>query len=102
MLAPEVGIPTIRRELTAGGTADEIVVGGRLGILGAEWDETGGLDPARLAAAARRTRARPLGMVGEVKGAFLTAGFSVATTLDPTAQAFLTTTSSTARRCCPA
>ena len=50
MLAPEVGIPTIRRELTAGGTADEIVVGGRLGILGAEWDETGGLDPAKVPA----------------------------------------------------
>jgi acyl transferase domain-containing protein/NAD(P)-dependent dehydrogenase (short-subunit alcohol dehydrogenase family)/acyl carrier protein len=88
MLAPEVGIPTIRRELTAGGTADEIVVGGRLGILGAEWDKTGGLDTGRVAAALAE-RDRPLVMVGEVKGAFLYGGLRVATTLDPSTQAFL-------------
>ena len=38
MLPPEAGIPTIRRELTAGGTRGEIVVGQRLGILAAELD----------------------------------------------------------------
>ena len=34
MLPPEVGIPTVRRELVAGGGSGEIVVAGRLGILG--------------------------------------------------------------------
>ncbi|NCC37588.1 MAG: SDR family NAD(P)-dependent oxidoreductase, partial [Chloroflexia bacterium] len=38
MLPPEVGIPTIRRELTAGDTRDEIVVGLRLGVLTEEFD----------------------------------------------------------------
>jgi malonyl CoA-acyl carrier protein transacylase len=88
MLPPEVGIPTIRRELTAGGTADEIVVGGRLGVLAEEWDETGGLETARLTTDLA-SRTRPLVMVGHVKGAFLYGGLTVATTLDPNAQAFL-------------
>ena len=88
MLAPEIGIPTIRRELTAGGTADEIVVGGKLGILAAEWDETGGLETARVTTDLA-ARPHPLGMVGHVKGAFLYGGLDVATTLDPNAQAFL-------------
>ena len=38
MLPPEAGIPWIRRELTAGGTRGEVVVGQRLGILLKEWD----------------------------------------------------------------
>ena len=42
MLPPEAGIPVIRRELTAGGTRGEIVVGQRLGALLNEWDATGG------------------------------------------------------------
>ena len=88
MLAPEVGIPTIRRELTAGGTADEIVVGGRLGILVEEWDETGGLETERLAEDLA-TRPRTLLMVGQARGAFLYGGLNVTTTLDPNAQAFL-------------
>ena len=44
MLPPEAGIPLIRRELTAGGTRGEIVIGQRLGVLLNEWDATGGLD----------------------------------------------------------
>jgi 3-oxoacyl-(acyl-carrier-protein) synthase/NAD(P)-dependent dehydrogenase (short-subunit alcohol dehydrogenase family) len=88
MLPPEAGIPTVRRELTAGGTADEIVVGGRLGVLGAEWDETGGLDPAKVSAALAAAP-RPFGMVGSVTGALLHGGLTVATTLDPSEQAFL-------------
>ena len=50
MLPPDAGIPWIRRELTAGGTRDEVVVAGRLGILLNEWDETGGLDTAAVEA----------------------------------------------------
>ncbi len=33
MLPPEAGVPTIRRELTYGGTRGELVVGQRLGIM---------------------------------------------------------------------
>jgi hypothetical protein len=88
MLPPEVGIPTIRRELTAGDAADEIVVGGKLGILAAEWDETGGLDSSKLALALA-SRTQPLAMIGRAKAAWLYGGFSVATTLDPNEQPFL-------------
>ncbi len=88
MLPSEVGIPTVRRELTAGRRADEIVVGGRLGILADEWDDTGGLDPAAASAwlAARSPR---LGMVGRVEAARLYGGLAVETTIDPAAQPFL-------------
>ncbi len=44
MLSPEAGVPLIRRELTAGGTRGEIVIGQRLGALLTEWDASGGLD----------------------------------------------------------
>ena len=44
MLPPESGIPTVRRELVAGGGSGELVVAGTLGIMGAEYDPTGGLD----------------------------------------------------------
>ncbi|MCL4845975.1 MAG: SDR family NAD(P)-dependent oxidoreductase, partial [Acidobacteria bacterium] len=88
MLDPAVGVPTVRRELTAGSRADEIVVGGRLGILAAEWDETGGLDVDRMAVALAGRR-QPLGMVGEVRASLLHGGFIAATTLDPGQQPFL-------------
>ncbi len=48
MLPPEAGIPWIRRELTSGGTRNEVVVGQRLGVLLSEWDTTGGLDTEAL------------------------------------------------------
>jgi NAD(P)-dependent dehydrogenase (short-subunit alcohol dehydrogenase family) len=88
MLPPEVGIPTIRRELTRGGTADEVVVGGRLGILAQEWDETGGLDVGRVASELT-ARPGPLVMIGRITGAPLHGGFTVETTLDPKEQPFL-------------
>ena len=45
MLPPEAGVPWIRRELTAGGTRGEVVVGRTpRAILLNEWDATGGLD----------------------------------------------------------
>ncbi len=47
MLPPEAGVPTVRRELVAGGFKGEIVVGGALGIMTAEFDETGGWTPQR-------------------------------------------------------
>ena len=37
MLPPEAGIPTVRRELVAGGRSGELVVAGTLGIMGEEF-----------------------------------------------------------------
>jgi NAD(P)-dependent dehydrogenase (short-subunit alcohol dehydrogenase family) len=85
LLAPEVGIPTVRRELLSG-ASDELVVGGRLGVLCDEWDATGGLDVERARA---RLAGRGLTMVGEVKGAPLYGPLVVETRLDPTRQPFL-------------
>jgi acyl transferase domain-containing protein/NAD(P)-dependent dehydrogenase (short-subunit alcohol dehydrogenase family)/acyl carrier protein len=44
MLPPEAGIPLVRRELVSGGTRGEVVIAQRLGVLGEEWDSSGGLD----------------------------------------------------------
>ncbi len=83
MLPPEVGVPTVRRELTAGGVRGEIVVGGRLGVLGDEWDAAGGLDAE--AAAARA--AGP--MLTKVVSMGIHGGLVAEATLDPTTQPFL-------------
>jgi NAD(P)-dependent dehydrogenase (short-subunit alcohol dehydrogenase family) len=87
MLQPEVGIPTVRRELCAG-ASDEIVVGGRRGILVQEWDPEGGLDPKK-AQAWLDAREPALAMVRKVTGAPLYGGLTVETTLDPAEQPFL-------------
>ena len=58
MLPPEAGIPIIRRELTAGGTRGEIVIGKRLGIMLSEFDATGGLDLQAVQASAEKHCAR--------------------------------------------
>ncbi len=83
MLPAEAGIATIRRELTAGGTRGEIVVAGRLGMMGAEFDETGGLDTASVDTSA----AGP--MIGRVTGMGLLTGLTAQVDLDPTVQPFL-------------
>jgi malonyl CoA-acyl carrier protein transacylase len=88
MLPPEAGVPTVRRELVAGGFSGEVVVAGTLGVMGAELDEAGGLDVERLRAVLAR-RGRPLLMVGDVAAARLHGGFEVRTTLDPRTQPFL-------------
>ena len=81
MLPPEAGVPLIRRELTAGSTRGEIVVGQRLGVLLKEWDETGGLDISA---------EKPEGpMLGKIASAGLFKPLTVETTLDPKVQAFL-------------
>ena len=82
MLPPEAGIPTIRRELTKSAFRGEIVVGQRLGILGAEFDETGGLDPSKVDTEGRL-------MIGSVKAFKLYGGIEVETPLDPKEQPFL-------------
>ena len=88
MLPPSAGIPTVRRELVAGSYRGEIVVGGRLGILVEEWDETGGLDVAK-ANVWLAAQQPPLHMLGRIKAAKLYGGLEVETTLDPNEQPFL-------------
>jgi NAD(P)-dependent dehydrogenase (short-subunit alcohol dehydrogenase family) len=88
MLPPESGIPTVRRELVAGGGSGEVVVAGALGVMGAEYDPTGGLDLDRMRAALAG-RKLPLLMVGRVTATRLYGGLAVETTLDPTEQPFL-------------
>jgi hypothetical protein len=88
MLPAEAGVPTIRRELTYGGTRGEIVVAGRLGAWMEERDPTGGADVDKLNAALAQRQPRLL-MVGEVKAARLYGGLEVETLLDPHVQPFL-------------
>jgi NAD(P)-dependent dehydrogenase (short-subunit alcohol dehydrogenase family) len=88
MLPAEAGVPTIRRELTYGGTRGEIVVAGRLGAWMEERDPTGGADMAKINAALAQRQPRLL-MVGEVKAARLYGGLEVETLLDPHVQPFL-------------
>jgi NAD(P)-dependent dehydrogenase (short-subunit alcohol dehydrogenase family) len=81
MLPPEAGIPLIRRELTAGGTRGEVVIGLGLGALMDEWDATGGLDTAASGA--------PGPMIGKIAGVGVQHGLTIETTLDPGMQPFL-------------
>ena len=88
MLPPEVGVPTVRRELTLGGTRDEVLVADRLGAWLDEPDPTGGLDPDAIADRLAGHE-QPLLMVGEVRAARLYGGIEVETQLDPRRQPFL-------------
>jgi 3-oxoacyl-(acyl-carrier-protein) synthase/NAD(P)-dependent dehydrogenase (short-subunit alcohol dehydrogenase family)/acyl carrier protein/3-hydroxymyristoyl/3-hydroxydecanoyl-(acyl carrier protein) dehydratase len=88
MLPAESGVPTIRRELTYGGTKGEILVAGRLGAWMEERDPTGGADVDKINAALAQRQPRLL-MVGEVKAAKLYGGLEVETLLDPHVQPFL-------------
>ncbi len=88
MLPPEAGIPLIRRELTAGATRGEIVIGQRLGILLNELDATGGLD-ASAAEVARKSLSLHGPVTGNVVSVSLSDGYTVETTLDPKQQPFL-------------
>jgi len=84
MLPPEAGIPLIRRELTAGGTRGEIVIGQRLGALLGEWDPTGGLD---LTAISKTQTAR--GPMLATLASVTQQGLTIETALDPKVQPFL-------------
>jgi len=87
MLPPEAGIPLIRRELTAGGTKGEIVIGQRLGVLLNEWDATGGLDTSAAEASKSLPPRGP--MIGKIAGMALRSGLTIETALDPMIQPFL-------------
>jgi NAD(P)-dependent dehydrogenase (short-subunit alcohol dehydrogenase family) len=80
MLPPESGIPTVRRELVASAEPGEVLVAGRLGVLGEEPAE--GLDTDAAQAAAGPAISRVLGMdIGD--------GLRAEAVLDPTSQPFL-------------
>ena len=83
MLPPEVGVAWIRRELTSGTPAGEVVVAGTLGMFGENPSPTGGLDVETVSTDGTGP------MVGEVVAATVLDGLTVRTTLDPTEQAFL-------------
>jgi NADP-dependent 3-hydroxy acid dehydrogenase YdfG len=78
MLPPEIGIPVVRREVTAGGTGGEVVVAGSLGIM----VEAPGSPPQPVTASG----AGP--MVGEIAPR-IDGGLVVTTELDPAVQPFL-------------
>jgi len=88
MLSPEAGVPLIRRELTAGGTRGEVVIGERLGVLLHEWDETGGLDVTDSGALIAMQSARGP-MIGKIASMGLYGPLTIETTLDPKLQPFL-------------
>jgi acyl transferase domain-containing protein/NAD(P)-dependent dehydrogenase (short-subunit alcohol dehydrogenase family)/acyl carrier protein len=88
MLPPEAGIPIIRRELTAGATRGEVVIGQRLGVLLNEFDEDGGLRESS-AELLRNTSPQQGPMVGKLASMSLNSGYSIETTLDPKVQPFL-------------
>ena len=88
MLPPEAGVPLIRRELTAGATRGEVVIGQRLGVLLNEFDEDGGLRESR-AELQRNLFSQQGPMVGRIASISLTDGYSIETTLDSKAQPFL-------------
>jgi hypothetical protein len=83
MLPPEVGVAWIRREITSGTAAGEVVVATSLGMFGEHPSPTGGLDLAAL------TTEGSGPMVGEIVKASVLDGLTVRTTLDPTEQGFL-------------
>ena len=89
MLSPDAGVPLIRRELTAGGTRGEILIGLRLGVLLNEWDETGGLDTS----AEDSSHGKHSPLRGPVSGKITSVGLfnplTIETTLDPKIQPFL-------------
>ena len=95
MLPPEAGVPLIRRELTAGSTRGEIVIGQRLGVLLDEWDETGGLDQGAVRPSEEGSPAQPgpsttpTVMAGKVVSAGLFRPLTIETALDPRIQPFL-------------
>ena len=89
MLPPEAGIPLIRRELTAGGTRGEIVVGQRLGVLLHEWDTTGGLDTNTTRALVDAQASAQGPMIGKISAMGVHTGLTIETTLDPAVQPFL-------------
>lgn len=100
MLPPSAGVPTVRRELLVGG--GEVLVGGQLGMLVDEWDETGGVLTQRReeAKGGKEEEGRsfasfvPLAplrwkMIDSITAAKVYGGWEAVTMLDPQVQPFL-------------
>jgi len=85
-LPPEIGVPAVRRELTASGAGGEVLVAGSLGVLLEERHPSGGLDAER-ATEALAERSGP--MTGRIAELTIGGGIRVVTELDPSRQAFL-------------
>jgi NAD(P)-dependent dehydrogenase (short-subunit alcohol dehydrogenase family) len=82
MLPAEAGVAWIRRELTSSNHSGEVIVAGALGMMAAEPDASGGIDPDEL------TRGDHGPMVGTARLS-VHDGIVVRTELDPTRQPFL-------------
>jgi hypothetical protein len=89
MLPPEAGIPLIRRELTAGGTRGEIVIGQRLGVLLNEIDRTGGVAEVTTEKRSMAQGSVQGPMLGKIVSAGLYSPLTFETALDPAIQPFL-------------
>ncbi len=89
MLPPEAGVPLIRRELTAGGTRGEIVIGQRLGVLLKEWDPTGGVDTSAAESPREKTLQVTGPMLGKIASMGVYSSLTIEATLDPRIQPFL-------------
>ncbi|MGE5222611.1 MAG: SDR family NAD(P)-dependent oxidoreductase [Omnitrophica WOR_2 bacterium] len=88
MLPQESGIPAVRRELLCSSSGGEAVIGGRLGMLVEEWDETGGLDPQKAEAWLAQSH-HPHLMVGALRSTRLYGANEAEICLDPQAQPYL-------------
>ena len=86
MLPPEVGVPIVRREITAGGPGGEVVAAGRLGTMAPKTSGSDSIEPAPTSAVLTKG-AGP--MLGQVVAWGASQGLIVETELDPTRQLFL-------------
>jgi NAD(P)-dependent dehydrogenase (short-subunit alcohol dehydrogenase family) len=86
MLPPQLGVPVVRRELTAAGPGGEVLVAASLGLLSEEGHPTGGIDPAK---ATELVAAPPGPMTGRIASMRVGEGLRVLADLDPGRQAFL-------------
>ncbi|MEM9514499.1 MAG: SDR family NAD(P)-dependent oxidoreductase, partial [Actinomycetota bacterium] len=87
MLPAAAGIPVVRHELSAGGGSRELVVAGRLGLMGAELAPAGGLVTGEDSPLAGRLDG--LATLDTAQAITLEDGFVASGTLDPMQQPFL-------------
>lgn len=88
MLPPASGVPTVRRELVAGGFSGELLAAGELGVMVEELDKTGGIDLQK-ANEWLAEESNDFLMIEKISGAPLYGGFEIQTMLDPDEQPFL-------------
>jgi hypothetical protein len=89
MLAPEAGIPFIRRELTSSTRGFEVIVAQSLGMMINEFDESGGLNVAKGSPVDTMIQNSGGLTVQEITGMGLYSGLRTKATFDPKEQGFL-------------